>query len=59
MVLLRIHQIVKAQHSSACALSKGTNLNCPRAGGVFGRLHGETLDVLCRSFHLQPGTLLQ
>lgn len=65
MVRLRIHQIMKARHISAYALSKGTNLSYPtahrlsRAGGVFGRLHAETLDALCRFFHLQPGALLE
>jgi DNA-binding Xre family transcriptional regulator len=26
---------------------------------VFGRLHAETLEELCRFFHLQPGRLLE
>jgi DNA-binding Xre family transcriptional regulator len=65
MVRLRIHQIMKLRHISAYALSKGTKLSYPsayrlsRAGGVFGRLHAETLDALCRFFHLQPGKLLK
>jgi DNA-binding Xre family transcriptional regulator len=65
MVRLRINQIMKARHISAYALSKGTNLSYPsayrlsRAEGVFGRLHAETLDSLCRFFHLQPGKLLE
>ena len=65
MVRLKIHQIMKAQHITAYALSKGTNLSYPsayrlsRAGGVFGRLHAETLDGLCRFFDKQPGALLQ
>ena len=65
MVRLRIHQIMKARHISAYALSKGTGLSYPsayrlsRAGGVFGRLHAETLDALCGFFHLQPGRLLR
>ena len=64
MVRLRIHQIMKARHISAYALSKGTNLSYPsayrlsRAEGAFGRLHAETLDALCRFFRLQPGKLL-
>lgn len=65
MVRLRIHQIMKARHISAYALSKGTSLSYPtayrlsRRGGVFGRLHSETLDALCAFFRLQPGTLLE
>lgn len=65
MVRLRIHQIMKARHITAYALSKGTNLSYPtayrlsRRGGVFGRLHAETLDALCCFFHLQPGALLE
>jgi len=65
MVRLRIHRIMKARHISAYALSKGANLSYPtayrlsRAGGVFGRLHAETLDVLCMFFKLQPGKLLE
>jgi DNA-binding Xre family transcriptional regulator len=65
MVRLRIHQIMKARGISAYALSKGTSLSYPsayrlsRAGGVFGRLHSETLDTLCGFFHLQPGKLLE
>jgi len=65
MVRLRIHQLMKARHISAYALSKATNLSYPsayrlsRPGGVFGRLHAETLDSLCGFFHLQPGKLLQ
>ena len=65
MVRLQIHQIMKARHISAYALSKGANLSYPsayrlsRAGGKFGRMHAETLDVLCRFFKLQPGDLLK
>jgi DNA-binding Xre family transcriptional regulator len=65
MVRLRIHQIMKARHISAYALSQGSNLTYPsayrlsRAGGTFGRLHAETLEELCRFFHLQPGKLLE
>lgn len=64
MVRLRIHEIMKARSISAYALSKGTKLSYPsayrlsRAGGVFGRLHAETLDELCHFFRLQPGKLL-
>ena len=64
MVRLKIHVIMKARGISAYALSKGTNLSYPtayrlsRPGGVFGRLHVETLDALCNFFHLQPGKLL-
>jgi DNA-binding Xre family transcriptional regulator len=65
MVRLRIHQLMKTRRISAYALSKGTNLSYPsayrlsREGGVFGRLHAETLEELCRFFHLQPGRLLE
>ena len=64
MVRLRLHQIMKTRHISAYALSKGTKLSYPtayrlsRAGGVFARLHAETLDALCDFLHLQPGKLL-
>jgi DNA-binding Xre family transcriptional regulator len=56
---------MKDRNISAYALSKGTNLSYPsayrlsRAGGVFGRLHAETLDALCIYFRLQPGKLLE
>ena len=65
MVRLRIHELMKARHISAYALSKGTNLSYPsayrlsRAGGKFGRLHSETLDALRGFFHLQPGKLIE
>ena len=65
MVRLRIHAIMKKRGITAYALSKGTDLSYPsayrlsRAGGVFGRLHAETLDMLCHYFHLQPGKLLE
>jgi DNA-binding Xre family transcriptional regulator len=65
MVTLRIHHIMKARRISAYALSRGANLSYPtayrlsRVGGVFGRLHAETLDSLCRFFDLQPGKLLR
>ena len=65
MVRLRVHQVMKARHISAYALSKGTNLSYPsayrlsRKGGHFGRMHAETLDALCRFFQLQPGALMQ
>lgn len=65
MVRLRIHQIMKARHISAYALSKGTSLSYPsayrlsRAGGEFGRMHAETLDALCAFFRLQPGKLIE
>jgi len=56
---------MKARRISAYALSRGANLSYPtayrlsRVGGVFGRLHAETLDSLCRFFDLQPGKLLR
>jgi hypothetical protein len=62
MVRLRINQIMKARHISAYALSKGTNLSYPsayrlsRSGGVFGRLHAETLDALCGFFTSSPAS---
>lgn len=65
MVRLKIHQIMKDRHISAYALSKGANLSYPtayrlsRVGGVFGRMHAETLDSLCRYFQVQPGRLLR
>lgn len=65
MVRLRIYEIMKARRISAYALSKGTTLSYPsayrlsRSGGVFGRLHAETLDELCRFFRLQPGAMLE
>lgn len=65
MVRLRIHAIMKKRGITAYALSKGTDLSYPsayrlsRAGGAFGRLHAETLDILCHFFHLQPGKLLE
>jgi DNA-binding Xre family transcriptional regulator len=64
MVRLKIHQIMKVRKITAYALSQGTTLSYPsayrlsRPHGVFGRLHAETLDELCRFFHLQPGKLL-
>ena len=65
MVRLRIHEIMKARHISAYALAKGTSLSYPtayrlsRPGGVFGRLHTETLDELCVFFRMQPGRFLE
>lgn len=64
VVLLRVHEIMKARKISAYALSKGANLTYPtayrlsRPGGAFGRLHNETLDALCVFFRVQPGALL-
>ena len=65
MVRLKIHGIMKARGISAYALSKGTHISYPsawrlsRRGGVFGRLHADTLDSLCVFFDLQPGSLLK
>jgi DNA-binding Xre family transcriptional regulator len=56
---------MKSRNISAYALSKGTNLSYPsayrlsRKAGLFGRMHAETLDALCRFFKLQPGALIQ
>jgi len=65
MVRLRIHDIMKARHISAYALSQATTLSYPsayrlsRSGGEFGRLHARTLDALCGFFLAQPGELLE
>ena len=65
MVKLRVHELMKARHITAYALSKGTNLGYPtayrlsRPGGTFGRLHTETLNELCAFFQVQPGKLLE
>lgn len=65
MVRLQVHKLMKERHISAYALSKGTNLSYPsayrlsRAGGVFGRMHAETLDSLCGFFKVQPGRLIR
>jgi DNA-binding Xre family transcriptional regulator len=56
---------MKTRRITPYALSKGANISYPsayrlsRVGGEFGRLHHETLDDLCRFFHLQPGKLLE
>jgi len=56
---------MKVRHISAYALSKGTGLSYPsayrlsRPDGKFGRLHAETLSLLCRFFEVQPGRLLE
>jgi DNA-binding Xre family transcriptional regulator len=50
---------------TAYALSRGTGLSYPsayrlsRPGGTFGRLHADTLDLLCTFFEVQPGELLE
>jgi DNA-binding Xre family transcriptional regulator len=65
MVRLKIHELMKARNITAYALSKATKISYPsayrlsRSGGVFGRLHAETLDALCQFFDVQPGRLLQ
>ena len=65
MVKLKVHQIMKSRQISAYALSRGSNLGYPtayrlsRGTGAFGRLHAETLNELCRYFHLQPGAFLE
>jgi len=65
MVRLQIYHIMKARGISAYALSRGAKLSYPsayrlsRIGGVFGRLHSETLDALCLFFKLQPGRLIR
>jgi len=65
MVRLRVHELMTSRRITAYKLSQGTDLTYPsayrlsRAGGQFGRLHAETLDQLCKFFHVQPGRLLQ
>jgi DNA-binding Xre family transcriptional regulator len=65
MVRLRIHEIMKARHITAYALSKGAHLSYPsawrlsRQEGQFRRLHADTLNALCEFFELQPGALME
>ena len=65
MVQLLIYQLMKTRGITAYALSRGTDLGYPsayrlsRPGGVFGRLHAETLDRLCEFFRVQPGKLIR
>lgn len=65
MVQLLVSQLMKTRGISAYALSRGANLSYPsayrlsRPGGVFGRMHAETLDRLCRFFRVQPGKLIR
>jgi len=65
MVQLLIYQLMKTRGITAYALSQGTDLGYPsayrlsRPGGVFGRLHAETLDHLCEFFRVQPGKLIR
>jgi DNA-binding Xre family transcriptional regulator len=65
MVQLLIYQLMKTRGITAYALSKGTDLGYPsayrlsRPGGVFGRLHAETLNRLCEFFRVQPGKLIR
>ena len=65
MVRLKVHELMAARGISAYKLCQGTDLTYPsayrlsRAGGRFGRLHSETLEQLCKFFHVQPGKLLQ
>ena len=65
MVQLLISKIMESRGISAYALSRGANLSYPsayrlsRKGGVFGRMHAETLDRLCEFFHVQPGKLIR
>jgi DNA-binding Xre family transcriptional regulator len=65
MVRLKISALMARRGVTAYALSKGSVLSYPsayrlsRAGGVFGRLHAETLDSLCEFFQVQPGKLLE
>ncbi len=65
MVKLLVSELMEARGISAYALSRGAKLSYPsayrlsRPGGVFGRMHAETLDRLCRFFQVQPGKLIR
>jgi len=65
MVQLLIYQLMAKRGISAYALSRGADLAYPsayrlsRRGGVFGRMHAETLDRLCQFFQVQPGKLIR
>ena len=65
MVRLKISELMAQRGISAYALSQGSILpyasayRLSRAGGVFGRLHAETLDSLCEFFNVQPGKILE
>jgi DNA-binding Xre family transcriptional regulator len=65
VVRLKISELMARRGITAYALSKGSHLSYPsayrlsRAGGLFGRLHTDTLDTLCEFFQVQPGTLLE
>ena len=65
MVQLLIYQLMERRGISAYALSRGADLAYPsayrlsRRGGVFGRMHAETLDRLCQFFQVQPGKLIR
>ncbi|HEY8106680.1 MAG TPA: helix-turn-helix transcriptional regulator [Gemmatimonadales bacterium] len=65
MVQLLVSELMEARGISAYALSRGANLSYPsayrlsRRGGVFGRMHAETLDRLCQFFRVQPGKLIR
>lgn len=65
MVRLRVHELMTQRGITAYRLCQATDLTYPsayrlsRADGRFGRLHADTLEQLCRFFHVQPGRLLQ
>ena len=65
MVKLIVSELMETRGITAYALSRGANLSYPsayrlsRRGGVFGRMHAETLDRLCVFFRVQPGKLMQ
>lgn len=65
MVRLTVHALMARRGITAYALSRGTGLSYPsayrlsRPGGTFGRLHADTLDLLCTFFEVQPGELLE
>lgn len=65
MVRLTVHQLMARRGITAYALSRGAQLSYPsayrlsRPGGLFGRLHADTLDRLCTFFNVNPGELLE
>ncbi len=65
MVVLQVHEIMKARNITAYALGKGARISYPtawrlsRKGGEFRRLNADTLNALCEFFEVQPGALLR
>ena len=64
-VRLKVSKLMAQRGITAYALCKGSHLSYPsayrlsRAGGLFGRLHTDTLDTLCEFFQVQPGVLIE